>query len=72
MPRGEYRNLGASAALTKELVAPLDRHQAVGELEIRLGEERLYQYPLVALEPVNEGWILGRMADSISLWLDWE
>lgn len=72
VPRGEYQNLGASAALTTDLVAPLDRHQAVGELEIRLGDERLYQYPLVALEPVSEGWFLERMTDSISLWLDRE
>ena len=72
VPRGEYQNLGASAALTAELVAPLAQHQPVGELEIRLGDERLYQYPLVALEPVEEGWFLGRMADSISLWLDRE
>ncbi|MGD8340822.1 MAG: D-alanyl-D-alanine carboxypeptidase family protein [Gammaproteobacteria bacterium] len=70
VPRGEYQNLGASAALTTDLVAPLDRNQAVGELEIRLGDERLYQYPLVALEPVGEGWFLSRMTDSISLWLD--
>ena len=70
VPKGEYQNLGASASLTADLVAPLDRYAAVGELEISLGDRHLYRAPLVALEPVEEGWFLTRMTDSISLWLD--
>lgn len=68
--RGEYPELGASAALTVEPIAPLEYRQAVGDLTIHLGDERLRSVPLVALESVKEGWFLTRVADSVSLWLD--
>lgn len=70
VPRGEYDRLGASAALTADLIAPLEQDQSVGELAISLGEEQLVLLPLVALEPVREGWILSRVADGLALWLD--
>jgi len=70
VPRGEYEKLGASAALTTELVAPLVRNQAVGELEISLGDQSVSLLPLVALETVEQGWLLTRVADGISLWFE--
>lgn len=68
--RGEYPNLVATAALTVDPIAPLEQHQAVGDLTIRLGDEDLRSVPLVALESVEEGWLLTRVTDSVSLWLD--
>jgi D-alanyl-D-alanine carboxypeptidase (penicillin-binding protein 5/6) len=70
VPKGEYGSLGANAALTADLVAPLARDQAVGELEINLAGERMLTTPLVALEPVGEGWLLTRVADGVALWFD--
>ena len=70
VPRGEYANLVASAAVTTGLVAPLARDQAVGELEISLGDQSISLLPLVALEAVEEGWLLTRLVDSVALWLE--
>lgn len=70
VPRGEYQNLGASAALTADIVAPLARDAVVGDLMISLGGETLSRLPLVALDSVDEGWILRRLTDSVALWFD--
>jgi D-alanyl-D-alanine carboxypeptidase (penicillin-binding protein 5/6) len=67
VPRGEYENLGASAALTADIVAPLARDQVVGDLMISLGGESISRLPLVALETVDEGWILRRVTDGVAL-----
>ena len=37
---------------------------------ISLGDEPIFELPLVALETVDEGWILARLADSVALWFD--
>jgi D-alanyl-D-alanine carboxypeptidase (penicillin-binding protein 5/6) len=70
VPRGEYSSIDASAALTAELIAPVGQFQEVGELEISLGEAPIARLPLVALEPVKEGWLLTRVADGVALWFD--
>jgi D-alanyl-D-alanine carboxypeptidase (penicillin-binding protein 5/6) len=70
VPRGEYANLAVAAAVTAELVAPLDQAAAVAELEISLAGKPLKRLPLVALEPVREGWLLTRMTDGVALWFE--
>jgi D-alanyl-D-alanine carboxypeptidase (penicillin-binding protein 5/6) len=70
VPRGSYATLGASAALTAELVAPLSPDQVVGDLEVTLGDTRIASQPLVALTEVKRGWFLSRVADSVALWFD--
>lgn len=68
VPRGEYANLDASAALTRELIAPLNRDEIVGNLVISLGEDRISALPLVALENIDQGWLLTRMANGVARW----
>lgn len=70
VPRGEYGNLSASAALSTDLIAPLELDEAVGELAVRLGAQELLVRPLIALEGVNQGWLISRVADGIALWFD--
>jgi D-alanyl-D-alanine carboxypeptidase (penicillin-binding protein 5/6) len=70
VPRGDYLNISATAALTTQIVAPLARDQAVGELEIMLNDRSISRLPLVALNEIEEGWLLTRMADSVALWFD--
>ncbi|HUF71952.1 MAG TPA: D-alanyl-D-alanine carboxypeptidase family protein [Gammaproteobacteria bacterium] len=70
VPRGEYANLAASAALTTDIVAPLARDEVVGDLMISLGGEPVSRMPLVALETVDEGWVLKRLTGSVALWFD--
>jgi D-alanyl-D-alanine carboxypeptidase (penicillin-binding protein 5/6) len=70
VPRGEYASLVASAALTTDLVAPLQQDQTVGELEVSLNDAPVVRMPLVALEEVRQGWLPGRIADGVALWFD--
>ena len=70
VPRGSYATLGASAALTAELIAPLSPDQVVGDLEITLGDTRIASQPLVALTEVKRGSIISRVAGSVALWFD--
>jgi D-alanyl-D-alanine carboxypeptidase (penicillin-binding protein 5/6) len=70
VPRGDYASIGASAALTSQLIAPLALGQAVGQLEITLADQILMSLPLVALDAVEEGWLLTRLTDSVALWFD--
>jgi D-alanyl-D-alanine carboxypeptidase (penicillin-binding protein 5/6) len=70
VPRGSYATLGASAALTAELVAPLSPDQVVGDLEVTLGDTRIASQPLVVLTEVKRGSIISRVAGSVALWFD--
>jgi len=68
--RGDYDSLEVAAELTANLVAPLAASAVVGELEVSMGGTSLAALPLIALEPVDKGWLLSRMADSVALWFD--
>jgi D-alanyl-D-alanine carboxypeptidase (penicillin-binding protein 5/6) len=68
--RGEYDKLEASAELTTDIVAPLAADAVIGLLEISLRGDRLSVLPLIALEAVDQGWLLSRLAGGMALWLD--
>lgn len=66
---------GSSAKITTQivrpdpLVAPFTKGQVVGTLKISLGDQTLNQFPLVALEGVEQAGVLGRAWDAIRLWI---
>jgi D-alanyl-D-alanine carboxypeptidase (penicillin-binding protein 5/6) len=70
VPRGQYSSLDATAALSLDLIAPVELAQPVAELEINLAGEQIAKMPLVALESVQEGWLLTRVTDGVALWFD--
>jgi len=70
VPRGEYINLAATAALTADLVAPLAGAYPVGDLVVTLGDQTIASLPLVTLEPVEQGWLLSRVTDSVARWFE--
>lgn len=65
IPRGQRKNLEASFTLDKELEAPIKKGDVVGTLSIKLGDEEVTTYPLVALEEVAEGGFISRMMDMV-------
>lgn len=67
LPRGQAKNLQASFVLDKQLEAPIKKGDAVGILYYQLNGEDVAQYPLLALEDVNEGGIFSRLWDYIVL-----
>ena len=70
VPRGRYDALAATMALHANLVAPIAALEPVGEVELSLGDQVLSVLPLVALDTVDEGWLLTRVADGIALWFE--
>ena len=72
IPRGQAGNLEASFELDKKLEAPLAKGQVVGTLYLQLDGEDVANYPLVALQEVNEGGFFDRMVDYVMLQLGWD
>ncbi|WP_143870086.1 serine hydrolase [Catenovulum sediminis] len=69
VPRGQRKNLKANIQLDEELIAPLKKGTVVGKLFLQLEGEDIAEYPLVALESVNEGGLMSRAIDYIKMQL---
>lgn len=69
MPRGEYANMKANIRLAKPLEAPLQRGQAVGQIEFSLNGKVVRSVPLVATQAVEASNIFSRMIDQVRLYL---
>ncbi|WP_114766453.1 serine hydrolase [Vibrio rhodolitus] len=65
LPRGQAKNLKASFVLEKELEAPISKGDVVGKLYYQLDGEDIAEYPLLALEDVQEGSLFSRLWDYI-------
>jgi len=70
IPRGEYKNLDASMQLKDQIIAPVSGGQALGEVEVRLGEKTVADKNLVALKPVAEGNFWQRIVDEALLYFE--
>ena len=67
LPRGQSKNLNADFVIDKELRAPINKGDVVGQVNYTLNTKKIASYDLVALETVNEGGIFSRFIDYIKL-----
>ncbi|MDZ7902715.1 MAG: hypothetical protein U5L01_09340 [Rheinheimera sp.] len=67
LKRGERKNLKADFKLNQQLVAPISKGQVVGSVFLKLGNEDIAEYPLVALEEIEEAGIFGQLVDYIKM-----
>lgn len=67
IPRGAEENLDAAMDLDRIVRAPVERGQELGSLTVTLGEETVYEGPLVAARGVEEAGFFSRMWDGIVL-----
>ncbi|EGR1343588.1 serine hydrolase [Vibrio parahaemolyticus] len=67
LPRGEAKNLKASFVLEKELEAPINKGDVVGRLYYQIDGEDIAEYPLMALETIEQGSLFSRLWDYIVL-----
>ncbi|MEZ9523661.1 serine hydrolase [Enterovibrio norvegicus] len=65
LPRGKARDLEASFVLEKTLEAPIVKGDVVGKLYYQVDGEDIAEYPLVALNDVQEGGLFSRLMDYI-------
>lgn len=67
LKRGERKNLKADFKLNQQLIAPISKGQVVGSVFLKLGDEDIAEYPLVALEEIEEAGIFGQLVDYIKM-----
>ncbi|BCL68767.1 D-alanyl-D-alanine carboxypeptidase [Vibrio nigripulchritudo] len=67
LPRGQAKNMTANFVLEKELQAPIREGDVVGRLFYQIENEDIAEYPLLALEDVEEGSLFSRLIDYIVL-----
>ncbi len=67
IPRGHYGDLEAEIEQQRVLRAPIDEGEQLGMLRVKLGDDLVYEAPLVALEPVTEAGFFKRLWHSVVL-----
>lgn len=67
IPSGRYEEMSATLHLDKELKAPISKGGKVGSLEIKLSNNIIQTYPVIALENSEVTNVLYRSMDSIKL-----
>ncbi|MFO6422872.1 serine hydrolase [Motilimonas sp. KMU-193] len=67
IPRGSAKSLKANFVLDTELSAPIAKGQVVGKVSYEIDGENLAEFPLVALNDVNEGSWFSRLMDYFQL-----
>ncbi|MBK6367510.1 MAG: hypothetical protein IPF65_09705 [Polaromonas sp.] len=51
------------------LLGPISKGQQLGVLKVGLDQQSVLDIPLVALDTVQQAWILGKAWDAIRLWI---
>jgi D-alanyl-D-alanine carboxypeptidase (penicillin-binding protein 5/6) len=69
LPKSQAQNLKLAVEAVEPLVAPVARGQSVGAVDVTLEGKPVGQYPLVALDDVAPASLLGRLWDTVRLWL---
>ena len=67
LPRNSSGKLKADFQLKGELDAPIKKGEQVGTIFLKLDDKEVAQYPLVALEEVNQGSLFSRLWDYLVL-----
>jgi D-alanyl-D-alanine carboxypeptidase (penicillin-binding protein 5/6) len=69
VPAGAATKITTKIARPDPLVAPFAKGQPVGTLKVSVGDQVLTEFPLVALDEVQQAGVLGRAWDAIRLWI---
>jgi len=67
VPRGRYKELVATTNIQQPVIAPIAVGSALGQVEIRLGDEIIATQALIALNEVEQGSWWRRLMDSIMM-----
>lgn len=70
VPRGLFKNVTTNFELQSQIVAPIEKHQAIGTVHVTLPNGEVQDYPLVALEEIALGSWWRRLVDFILMWFN--
>ena len=68
VPAGAASRLQTQAARPDPLIAPLNKGQTVGALQVTLDGKPLVDVPLQVLEPIEAAGLIGRATDAVRMW----
>ena len=69
LPRGQVQKMTASMMLDESVIAPVQKGDRLGVVEVRLGDEVVHRADLVALQDVEEGGFFSRILDAITMFV---
>lgn len=69
LPRGKANSLEASFVLEKNIEAPIAKGDVMGKLYYKINGENIAQYPLVALNDVQQGGFFSRFIDYVVMFI---
>jgi serine-type D-Ala-D-Ala carboxypeptidase (penicillin-binding protein 5/6) len=69
-PRKHFTELKAEAQVDKVIVAPVNKGDTVGTLNVTLAGETILNKPLVAMDSVPEGGLFRRLYDAVLVLLE--
>ncbi len=64
IPRRQKKNLKYQYVIDKQLTAPINQNETIGFMHVKLNDEIIQTYKLIALESVNQGSLYRRTVDS--------
>lgn len=67
LPRNQRKDLKADFKLNQQLIAPISKGQQLGTVYLKLGEKDIAEYPLVALEDIEQAGIFSRLIDQVKM-----
>jgi len=67
IPRGQYDDVTANMMIDTNIIAPANKNQSYGTVEVTLDGESIVQRPLIALRDIAEGGFIQRLTDEIKL-----
>ncbi len=70
IPRGRYDKLDASMQIDSQIIAPVAKGSSHGTVDISLEGNGIVERPLIALQSIEEGSLLQRLFDEISLFFE--
>ena len=65
IPRRQKKNLKYQYVIDKQLTAPINQNETIGFMHVKLNDEIIQTYKLIALESVNQGSLYRRTVDSL-------
>jgi D-alanyl-D-alanine carboxypeptidase (penicillin-binding protein 5/6) len=70
IPRGQYNSLDASMNIDQRIMAPVTTGQALGTVQVKLGDQLVADQPLVSLQTIGEGSFWQRIMDEGLLYFE--
>lgn len=69
LPRGQIQKMAATMILDESVVAPVNKGDRIGTVEVRSGDEIVHTADLVALQDVEEGGFFSRIFDTVLMFI---